>query len=779
MARTTQTPRRPRDPKVVPIRREEPPANRKRPKRMWATLHALARALVRRGPRGSADNRPNPFTPATPLPRVVGEGKPKVPQIAMDAAAAFKGALDAGGPGSEGGWVGSYAQGYFASAYAEGQEWLGYAVLALLAQRPEYRVMTDTYATEMTREWIEFKSKSEDAGKQERIDELVARLTELRLKQVTKAAIENDGFQGRGQIYIDTGDEDDAVELKTSIGAGGKETLAKFGQDKAPVDGEKNETKKRIKRLAAIEPMWCYPSQYDANDPLKATWYKPETWWVMGKEVHRTRLLTFVSNPVPDMLKPAYSFGGLSRTQMAKPYVDFYLRNRTSASDLLNTFSIPTLATELDVTTMDEGSEVIQRIAMFNIMRDNQATFLINKDTEEFEVNQSSLAGVKDLVAQSAEHMLNPSQIPIVKYFGDQPSGLNNTSEGVIRLWYDRVHSLQEGLIREPIQVIVNLTMIEMWGEVDDDIEFEFVQLWQLDDAGKAAVQKTKADQRAVDIEAGVTSAEEGRQAAAHDPDSQYAGLDLKKPLPEPEEEDLFGEPGEGENSEGEGGEANKPGGPKPSRRDLGGLTNQSARFGGAVSGGLSARDSLERSLTRSVRAGEMSLGMAMDILERIASPKIEQASDAWNESDHGRDKDGKFNVTAFHGAKEKFTDFDVNKVGTGTDEGFLGKGFYFSTDINVTRGTTHAMEVKLGFKNPLVIEHKQWGAAKKEAVRSALSLPEDATANEVTDKLLKSGYDAVVLDYSPIGYKHQEIMVPDPKQVEFVTHHKPPSLPQ
>jgi uncharacterized protein len=633
MARSTQMPRRPRDPKVVPIRAEDKPVPRKRLKGMWATLHRLSRVLGRRGSSVGRDSRPNPFTPATPFPGVVGEGKPRIPKIAMDAAAAFKGALDAGGPGlglgGEGSWVGSYAQAYFASSYAEGQEWLGYAVLAILSQRPEYRIMTDIYATDMTREWIEFKSKSENADKQERIDELVARLTELRLKQVTKAAIENDGFQGRGQIYIDTGDEDDEVELKTSIGAGGKETLAKFGQDKALVDGEKNETKKRIKRLEAIEPMWCYPSQYDANDPLKATWYSPETWWVMGKEVHRTRLLTFVSNPVADMLKPAYSFGGLSRTQMAKPYVDFWLRNRTSGSDLLNTFSIPTLATELDVTTMDEGSEVIQRIAMFNIMRDNQATFLINKDTEEFKVEQSSLAGVKDLVGQSAEHLCLPGRIPIVKFFGDQPSGLNASSEGVIRLWYDSLRALQESLIREPISTIVKLVMIEMWGEVDDDIDFDFGDMWQLDEAGKAAVQKTKADQRAVDIEAGVISAEEGRQAAAHDPDSQYAGLDLKKPLPEPEEEDLFGDPGEGENSEGEGGEAGKPGGPKPSRRDLSGLTNQAARFGGAVSGGLSARDSLERSLTRSVRAGEMSLGMAMDVLDRLErTPSRLTASD-------------------------------------------------------------------------------------------------------------------------------------------------------
>lgn len=561
-------------------------------------LHLLARSMSRRGKGGSANNiiHVNPFTPASPLPGVVGEDKPQPPQIAMDAAAAWQGALDTGEqtvPGT--GWVGAYAAQYFASAYAEGQEWLGYSVLALLSQRPEYRTITETFATEMTREWIKLKSKSEDHDKQARIDQVNKRLKELRFRNVFKAAIANDGYQGRGQIYIDTGDENDPEELKTSIGSGGKASQAKFGRDGIAHDWAPNTTdptpsserKKKIKRLAAIEPMWCYPSQYNADNPLKADWYNPETWWVMGKEIHRTRLLTFVSNPVPDMLKPAYSFGGLARTQMAKPYVDFYLRNRTSASDLLSNFATWVLATELDSTTMEEGSELFQRLATANVLRDNQGTMVINKDSEEYDVKAVPLGGVKDLVAQSAEHICAPCRIPIVKYFGNQPSGLNADSEGVIRMFYDQINSEQEGWAREPIETIVNLVMIELWGEVDDDIEIEFPSLWQLDDAGKSAIQKTKADQRQVDIEVGIITPEEGRLAAARDPDSQYAGLDLHKPLPEPVLDPSLME--EGSEAEGEAEPGAQPmKGARASRRDLGGMTSQSAKFGGATTGGFS-----------------------------------------------------------------------------------------------------------------------------------------------------------------------------------------------
>lgn len=604
-------------------------AERKRPRDLWRRILSMARALPRRdrtGRQAPQQYRGNPFAPAKPLPGVVGEGaKAEVPKIAMDAAEVFRGAMDDATGASVESWVGSYGAQYFYSAYLEGQEWLGYAVLALLAQRPEYRIITGTFATEMTREWIEFKSKSEDHDKQTKIDQLVKRLKDLKLRKVVKSAIENDGFQGRGQIYVDTGDEDDREELKTSIGSGDEVSRAKFGRD--------GDGKKKIKRLSAIEPMWCYPSQYNADDPLKVGWYSPETWWVMGKEVHRTRLLTFVSSPVPDMLKPAYSFGGLSRTQQNKPYVDFWLRNRTSGSDLLNNFSIPVLATDMNVSMMDEGNELFQRVQTFNVLRDNQNTMVINKDSEEFSVAAAPLGGVKDLVGQSAEHMTIPSRIPIVKFFGDQPSGLNSTSEGVIRMFYDEVHAEQENILREPIQTIVDLVQIEMWGEVDDDIGFEFLPLWQLDEAGKSAIQKTKADQRAVDIEAGLVSPEEARLVLARDPDSQYAGLDLRKPLPPPEEEpDLAGEePDFG----GEEGREQHPAA-RPSHRDLGGLTGQAARFGGAISGGFVADEWREGDHPRGQpgNAGQFGSGGTKLDLDNVKNVKILAREMGWYPSD-------------------------------------------------------------------------------------------------------------------------------------------------
>ncbi len=64
------------------------------------------------------------------------------------------------------------AQSAYGSAFEEGVTFLGYAFLSALTQRPEYRVVVETIAAEMTREWIELSSASNDKGKAAKLKQL-------------------------------------------------------------------------------------------------------------------------------------------------------------------------------------------------------------------------------------------------------------------------------------------------------------------------------------------------------------------------------------------------------------------------------------------------------------------------------------------------------------------------------------------------------------------------------------------------------------------------------
>jgi hypothetical protein len=111
--------------------------------------------------------------------------------------------------------------------------------------------------------------------------------------------------------------------------------------------------------------------------------------------VHSTRLLTFIGREVPDLLKSVDSFGGLSMSQMAKPYVDNWLRVRQSVSDLISTFSTSGIKTDLATMLGAGGEQLFKRLVLFNSNRDNQGVLVLDKDTEEY-FNVSTPLGTPD-----------------------------------------------------------------------------------------------------------------------------------------------------------------------------------------------------------------------------------------------------------------------------------------------------------------------------------------------------------------------------------------------
>ena len=285
-------------------------------------------------------------------------------------------------------WAANPYQGWF----AEGQAFMGYPALAILQQRTEYRAIVETFAQEMTRKWIKFTSKGDDdkTGKLAQIEDEFER---LEVRDRFRECAEKDGFLGRSHLFADFGDWEKSEELKTSIGD---------GRDQASLQKLKG---KKLERLRTIEATWVYPSIYNSTDPLAPDWYKPKSWFVMSKEVHASRLMTFIGREVPDILKPAYAFGGLSISQMVKPYVDYWLGIRSSAGDIVQAFSVFVLSTDLSQTLMEGGDQLFRRAELFNRVRRNSGLMMINKDTEDFKNVAAPLAGLHELVAQAQEHM--------------------------------------------------------------------------------------------------------------------------------------------------------------------------------------------------------------------------------------------------------------------------------------------------------------------------------------------------------------------------------------
>ena len=130
------------------------------------------------------------------------------------------------------------------------------------------------------------------------------------------------------------------------------------------------------------------------------------------------------------------------------------------------------------------------------------------------------------------------SHIPLVKLLGVTPSGLNASSDGEIRVFYDVIHARQENLFRAPLKKVINLVQLSLFGDIDPDIDFKFEPLYQMSELDQANVRKLEADTDAVLISASVITTDEARERVAADPDSPYQSIDLNVEVEEQDDDD-------------------------------------------------------------------------------------------------------------------------------------------------------------------------------------------------------------------------------------------------
>jgi len=397
----------------------------------------------------------------------------------------------------------------------------GYPYLAELTQISEYREPCETVAQEMTRKWFELQSKS-GGDKSEKIAQIMAECDRLKVRENFYRAFLIDCEFGRSQIYLNINDADEMKrQLPLEISPAG-----------IPVGS--------LKSIQCFEPYWSTPYSWNAQFPERSDFYKPTSWYIMGRKTHSDRILTFIGREVPDLLKPAYNFSGISMIQLGEMAVNMWLRTRKAVNDLINNFSIPVLATNLASTLEEgapEGSGLLPRLQAFTNLRNNQMVAAISKDDEELNFAEATLGSLDKLQAQSQEHMAAVWGIPLVKLTGVTPSGLNASSEGEITVWYDRVGAMQVRIGQPNLEILLKAIQCSLFGAIDDDLVVHWITLDEPTQKELSEIRKSDADMDTGYINAGVISPDEARVRLQSDADSGYSNLTGNAPEPEPDPE--------------------------------------------------------------------------------------------------------------------------------------------------------------------------------------------------------------------------------------------------
>ena len=381
---------------------------------------------------------------------------------------------------------------------------VGYGALQQLSQDALIRLCIQTRTDEMLRAWIDIKC--DDAERKEKLESEIARIG---LKDTLSATLTTMGLMGGAFLFIDTGTAETTEIL-----------------NKTP----KSKEKSRL-RFQVIDPIFTTPQSFNASDPLAEDFYKPSVFYIMGKSVHRSRLIRFVENEVPDLLKPSYNFFGIPQAQLLSDYVTHFRKNREEVNTLLHKFSTSFIKTNLK-TQLFQGQSwgpVSDRVKFFAKYRDNQGVGLLDKEAEDFVQVNTPITGLTDIVRQSLEFVVSVNQSGVVKTLGYTPNGFSS-GESDVKLQADLIATRQEKILRKPIEEILNLLQLHLFGDIDPALTFEFNPLDEDDERTDAEVGKLKADTAAIYLDRGVVTEDEVREALRTDEDQPYGALNGDAP---------------------------------------------------------------------------------------------------------------------------------------------------------------------------------------------------------------------------------------------------------
>lgn len=432
------------------------------------------------------------------------------------------GVMDAAGSSFSAGFQ-NYAIGMLSAGMQLSQNggggFLGYPYLASLLLRSEYQRVCQKWAEQCVRKGITLsRSDDKDDDKEGRIKFVEKELARLDWKKAAHEVIFGDrAFGGYHTLLVVTkkGSDDENLDLLK----GGVPSGLKGG-------------KGWIKCLRNIEPLWVYPDAgSNFNNPAADGFYEPETWQVNGLPFHKSVLLTVVGLPVPDVFKPAFFYRGIAITQLIAPYVDRFLNNAAAASELLKSFSMVVLKTNMAEAFSDVGYQKFkERADAFTQFRDNRNFYVLNKDTEELEILASPLTGIPEFVSQSLEQVATAANLTVMAFTSQQPTGLNASGEGETRTMYESIDSYREYVLKGWLSSVIKT--IEELEYGDSVLDFEFENLHEPDRKEEMEIQEIKTRINDSNIASGIISEKEARDQIKSDDDSIYANISLGDELP-------------------------------------------------------------------------------------------------------------------------------------------------------------------------------------------------------------------------------------------------------
>jgi hypothetical protein len=207
--------------------------------------------------------------------------------------------------------------------------------------------------------------------------------------------------------------------------------------------------------------------------------------------IHYTRVaLRLVGVPLPYNQQLTENLWGISVLERLYDRMIGFDAATTGASQLVNKAYLRTLSVDGLREIVSSGGKALEGLISYtDMMRRFQGiegiTLLDVKDKFEVQSGQA-FSGISDVLVQLGQQLSGALQIPLVRLFGQSPTGLNSTGESDLRMYYDHISNQQDRHLYHGVHLIYRLMAAGADVKLPPNFALAFSSLRDLSDTEKA-----------------------------------------------------------------------------------------------------------------------------------------------------------------------------------------------------------------------------------------------------------------------------------------------------
>lgn len=265
------------------------------------------------------------------------------------------------------------------------------------------------------------------------------------------------------------------------------------------IDGQDLSTSLRVETVGIgqyrgmyVLDRWnCYPDLSSRVTELGPFLGEPEYYVVnaghhvfSGRRIHYTRMIRFDGLKMPYYRRLAENMWGQSILERLWDRLIAFDSATQGAAQLVYKAHLRTYSVEKLRQIIAQGGKVldalVQQVNMIRLMQSNEGITMMDS-SDKYEAHQYTFSGLSDILLQFGQQISGATGIPLVRFFGQSPAGLNSTGESDLRNYNDMIKAKQEKDLRPGLTKTMEMVSRSINGQpLPDDFGFVFNPLWQL-----------------------------------------------------------------------------------------------------------------------------------------------------------------------------------------------------------------------------------------------------------------------------------------------------------